>query len=195
MRLSLTILLLVLGIILAVSGAMLIEITEASRSLSEYEKVYLALFLAAKHSLDYRLTAAMHIYMMRNRIALRPEILVKALRDARVVSKIPRATEEESHYVWEAVLYKGILYAQQLLSLDKQVIVEPSKDKHERERLRVLLEGKRVTVKGRTYHVGGLVKKLNGQRLAPWIYLLPKKNVPKLTMHVEQKARFTTLAP
>ena len=44
-------------------------------------------------------------------------------------------------------------------------------DKLERERLRVMLEGKRVTVKGKTYRVAGLVEKLGGERIAPWTYL------------------------
>ena len=164
---------------------------------SEREKVYLALFLAAKHLLDYRVAAAMHVYMVRNKVALRPELLTRTLREAKVVSKIPRAIEEDSAYAWEAVLYKGVVYAQLILSLDRPVIVkvEPPKDKRERERLRVLLEGKRVTVKGRTYHVGGLVKKLGGERIAPWIYLLPRRNLPKLLEQVKPKANVITLAP
>ncbi len=158
---------------------------------SEREKVYLALFIAAKHLLDYRVAAAMHVYMVRNKVVVGPEALVRALREAEVVSKIPRAIEEEGPYVWEAVLYKGIVYAQQVLCLDKRVIVrvKPPKDKLERERLRVLLEGKRVTVRGRTYHVGGLVKKLDGERIAPWTYLVPRRNLPKLLASIEKKAR------
>ncbi len=166
-----------------------------AEKLSEREKVYLALFLAAKHLLDYRVAAAMHIYMVRNRVALRPELLTRALREARVVSRVPRAVEEDSAYAWEAVLYRGIVYAEQVLSLDKPVIVkvEPPKDKLERERLRVLLEGKRVTVKSRTYHVDGVVKKLNGERIAPWTYLLPRRNLPKLLAIVEKKAKVTMI--
>lgn len=168
------------------------QLPKWAKDLGEHEKVYLALYLASKHLLDYRLTAAMHIYMVRNRVTVRPGILVRTLRDARVVSKIPRAVEEEGPYVWEAVLYKGIVYAQQVLSLDKRAVikVEPPKDKLERERLRVLLEGKRITVKGRTYHVGGLVKGLGGQRIAPWVYLMPRKSLPKLLASIRGKARF-----
>ena len=83
--------------------------------LSEHERMYLALFLAAKHLLDYRVAAAMHVYAMRNRVALRPELLTRTFREAKVVSKIPRAVEEDSAYAWEAVLYKGIVYAEQIL--------------------------------------------------------------------------------
>ncbi len=168
-----------------------VRLPDWAENLGEHEKVYLALYLTSKHLLDYRLAASMHVYMVRNKVALRPEILAKALRDAKVVSRIPRAIEEDSPYVWEAVLYKGILYAEQILNLDKPVIVkvEPPRDKRARERLRVLLEGKRVTVKSRTYHVGGLVKKLGGQRIAPWTYLLPRRNVPKLLGQVKSRAR------
>jgi len=50
------------------------------------------------------------------------------------------------------------------LDLERPVLVkvDPPRDKRERERLRTLLEGKRVTIKGRTYHVDGLIKKLGG---------------------------------
>ena len=82
-----------------------------------------------------------------------------------------------------------------MLSLDKRVIVrvEPPRDKLERERLRVLLEGKRVTVKGRTYHVGGLVKKLGGERIAPWAYLVPRRNLPQLIAAIKGKAKATMI--
>ncbi len=172
-----------------------IQLPEWARKLSERERVYLALFLAAKHLLDYRVTAAMHIYMVRNRVVLRPELLTRALREARVTSRVPRALEEDSVYAWEAVLYRGIVYAEQILSLEKPVVVkvEPPKDKLERERLRVLLEGKRVTVKGKTYHVDGLVKRLDGERIAPWTYLLPRRNLPKLLASVEKKAKVTMI--
>ena len=127
----------------------------------------------------------MHVWSVRNRVVLRPELLVRALREARVESRVPPAIEEGCPYAWEAVLYKGILYAQQILDLEKPVIVkvEPPSDKRAREKLRVLLEGKRVTVNGKTYHVGGLVKKLGGKKLAPWVYLIPKKNVRELEKH------------
>ena len=146
-----------------------VQLPEWVGKLGERERVYLVLFLAARHLLDYRVAAAMHVYTMRNRIALRPELLTRALREARVVSRMPQAVEEDSAYVWEAVLYKGIAYAQQLLSLDRPVIVkvELPRDKRERERLRVALEGKRVTVKGITYHVDGLLKRLGAKRIAP----------------------------
>ncbi len=168
-----------------------VRLPDWAGNLGEHEKVYLALYITSRHLLDYRLTASMHVYLVRNKVALRPEIFTKALKDAKVVSKIPRAIGEESPYAWEAVLYKGILYAEQILSLDKPIIVkvEPPKDKRARERLRVLLEGKRVTIKGRTYHVGGLTKKLGGQRMAPWTYLLPRRNVPKLIKQVNSRAR------
>ena len=46
----------------------------------------------------------MHVYLMRSKAALRPEISAKTLRGTKVVSRIPRAVEEDSPYVWEAVL-------------------------------------------------------------------------------------------
>ena len=58
-----------------------VELPEWAKRLGAREKVYLALYLASKHLhlLDYRLAAAMHVYMVRNRVAVRSEILVKAL--------------------------------------------------------------------------------------------------------------------
>ncbi len=134
--------------------------------------------------------------MVKNRIVMRPEILVKAIREAKIVSRIPQAIEEDSIYAWEAVLYRGILYAKQILSMEELVIikVEPPKDKKEREKLRVLLEGKRVTVKGKTYHVGGLVKKLGGKRIASWIYLLPKKTIPKLLEQIGPRGQVNMIS-
>ncbi|MEB3778751.1 MAG: hypothetical protein GSR85_00750 [Desulfurococcales archaeon] len=172
-----------------------VQLPEWAGKFSEREKVYLALFLAAKHLLDYRVAAALHVYMVKNRVALRPELLTRTLREAKVVSRIPRAVEEDSAYVWEAVLYKGVVYAEQVLSLDKRVIVkvEPPKDKLERERLRVMLEGKRVTLKGRTYNVGGLVKKLGGERISPWVYLVPRRSLPRLLANIREKARATMI--
>ena len=153
-----------------------------AENLGEHGKAYLALYLASRRLLDYRLAAAMHVYMMKNRVVLRPEALVGALRESRVVSRVPRAVEEDSTYAWEAVLCRGMLYAEQILSLGKPVVVrvKPPRDKREREKLRVLLEGKRVTVRGRTYRVGGLVKKLGGEKIAPWVYLVPRKSIPAL---------------
>ncbi len=173
-----------------------IELPEWAEELGERERVYLALYIASRRLLDYRLAAAMHIYMVKNRVALKPEILLRGFRESRTTSKVPRAVEDEGPYVWEAVLYKGILYAQGILSLDKPVIVkvEPPRDKRGREKLRVLLEGKRVTVKGKTYHVGGLIKELGGRRIAPWTYLVPKRNLPRLLGQVP-RARVSILAP
>ncbi len=154
------------------------------------ERLQLALYLAARATMDYRVAAAMHIYRVRSRAAVSPEILIRALREARVESRVPRAVEGGCPHAWEAVLYRGILYAQSILDLDRPVVVkvEPPGDKSARERLRVLLEGKRVTVKGKTYHVGGLVKRLGGERLAPWVYLVPKRALPELERQLASQA-------
>ena len=162
--------------------AVCVELPEWARRLGEAEKLYLALYLAARSTMDYRVAAAMHIHSIRSRAVVRPELLARALRESKVASMVPRSVEDDSPYAWEAVLYRGILYAQALLDLDKPIVVkvEPPRDKRERERLRVLLEGKRVTVKGKTYHVGSLVKRLGGERLAPWTYIVPKSRLPAL---------------
>ncbi|GAY25388.1 hypothetical protein ATG_05910 [Desulfurococcaceae archaeon AG1] len=75
------------------------------------------------------------------------------------------------------MLYRGILYAYSILDLEKPVLIkiEPPVDK--RERLRTMLEGRRVTVRGKTYWVGGLLKKIRGERIASWVYLMLKKSI------------------
>jgi hypothetical protein len=150
------------------------------------KRIYIALYIAARTTMDYRVAAALHIYSVRNKVAVHPNIAIKALTGSKVYSKISRSMEDED-YAWQAVLYRGILYAQSILDLERPVLVkvDPPRDKRERERLRTLLEGKRVTIKGRTYHVDGLIKKLGGEKIAPWIYLVPKKSIKE----IDEKSR------
>ena len=85
-----------------------------ARNMSEVERTLLALYLASKYLLDYRLAAAMHLYMITNRVALRPELFVRGRREAKVVARVPKAKEHYSPDAWEAALYRGIIYAQQI---------------------------------------------------------------------------------
>ncbi|MDT7889844.1 MAG: hypothetical protein RQ885_12845 [Desulfurococcales archaeon] len=84
-------------------------------------------------------------------------IAVKALAGSEVYSKISRSMKDED-YAWQAVLYRGILYAQSILDLEKPVLIRVDPPRDKRERLRALLEGKRVTIKRRTYRIEGLLK-------------------------------------
>ena len=151
------------------------------------ERIYIALYIAARATMDYRVAAALHIYSVRNRFTARSETLVRAMADSKVYSKIPRAIEDENPYAWQAMLYRGILYAYSILDLERPVLVkvDPPRDKRERERLRTLLEGKRVAVRGKTYYVGGLLRRIGGEKIAPWIYLVPKKSIKE----IEEKSR------
>jgi hypothetical protein len=45
--------------------------------------------------MDYRV-AALHIYSVRNRVAVHPQILIRAVEDSKIFSKIPRAIEDNS---------------------------------------------------------------------------------------------------
>ncbi len=145
----------------------------------EVERIYIALYIAARATMEYRVAAALHIYSVKNRVALHPSMVLRALASSTVYSKIPRAIDDQSPYAWQAVLYRGILYAYSILDLERPVLikVDPPEDRRERERLRAMLEGKRITVKGKTYHVGGLLKRIGGEKIAPWIYLVPKKSL------------------
>jgi len=83
-----------------------------AQELGEAERALLALYLAARATMDYRVVAAAYIYMLRHRVALRPELLVRARREARVESRVPPRIEPGAPYAWEAVFYRGLLYAQ-----------------------------------------------------------------------------------
>jgi hypothetical protein len=151
------------------------------------KRIYIALYIAARATMDYRVAAALHIYSVRNKVAVHPRILIRAVEDSKISSKIPRAIEDENPYAWQSMLYRGILYAYSILDLEKPVLikVDPPRDKRERERLRTLLEGKRVAVRGKTYYVGGLLKRIGGEKIAPWIYLVPKKSIKE----IEEKSK------
>ena len=169
-----------------------VRLPRCAARLGEYEKVYMALYLAARSIMDYRVAAALHIHSVRTRTTLDPELLVRAWMKAMVTTRIPVQVDDTC---WEAVLYRGILYAQSILVLDRPILVKitPPRDKNEREKLRVLVEGKRITVKGKTYHVGGLLKKLGGEKLAPWIYLIPRRNLPQLKTKLAPFKQKTTI--
>jgi hypothetical protein len=76
------------------------------------------------------------------------------------------------------------------IELEKPVLVKviPPKDRTQREKLRVLIEGKRATMWRRVYRAGGLLKKVNGGKVAPWVYLIPRKNLPAFTKSIESIA-------
>jgi hypothetical protein len=160
------------------------------------KRIYIALYIAARTTMDYRVAAALHIYSARNKVAVHPNIAIKALTGSKIYSKISRSMEDED-YAWQAVLYRGILYAQSILDLERPVLVkvDPPRDKRERERLRTLLEGKRVTIKGKTYYVGGLLRRIGGEKIAPWIYLVPKKSIKEIEEKSRGKYKLTSFPP
>jgi len=162
----------------------LINVPETiAESLSTEELILLGILSAAKKMMDYRVAAAAYIYSVKHN--LNTAKIYQLLKHARAYSRAIKA----EHLCWEAVLYRGILYAHAILDSERPALVKvtPPKEKLEREKLRVFLEGKRISIKGKTYRVGGLVKKLRGKRVAPWIYLIPKKNIAEIQKyaHIE----------
>jgi len=155
-----------------------VELPEWLQGLGSEEKVYVALYLVARATLDYRVAAAMHVFSLRSGVTVKPELLSKAAREATVSSAIPRALDEHP-YAWQAALWRGIAYAQAILDLESPALVKvkPPEDRRQRKRLRVALEGKRPTASGPRR---GLVERLGGEKVAPWTYLIPKKNLPAL---------------
>ncbi len=158
-----------------------IELPSWCRSLGEKARVYVLLYVAARSCMDYRLVAALYLYSVGNRVFVDPGLLSRVWREARVVSRLPRRIEDDSVYAWRAVFYRGILYAQAILDLEKPVLVKiiPPRDRRGREKLRVFLEGKRTSRK-KIRSVRGFIGEIGGEKIAPWIYIVPKKNLPKL---------------
>jgi hypothetical protein len=62
----------------------------------EVERISIALYIAARATMDYRVAAALHIYSVRNRVAVHPRILIRVVEDSKIFSKIPRAIEDNS---------------------------------------------------------------------------------------------------
>lgn len=141
----------------------------------------LAIYLCAWRSRRYQLVAASHLHALRNRVAIDPEKIASAKKTAKIILRI-----EPYDINWETVFWRGLCYAHVFVDMERLVVVKikPPSNKTEREKLRVLLEGKRVTLRRRTYHVGGLIKRLGGKKLAPWIYLVSKKDLHKLAQYI-----------
>jgi len=102
-----------------------VELPEELSDLDNDKKLYVALYVASRKLLDYRLAAAMHIHYIRTKSVVEPRLLVDALNGAKVVSRVPPAIEDDSPYVWEAVKWRGIAYAQMVLGSEKKH-VQPS---------------------------------------------------------------------
>ncbi|MCD6509004.1 MAG: hypothetical protein J7L11_01240 [Thermoprotei archaeon] len=96
---------------------------------------------------------------------------------------------------WGETYWRGVAYAQLLLNLEKPVVVKitPPRDKRTRERLRYLIEGTTVGARGRRYRVGGLLKRIGGEKLAPWIYLIPKKKLAEFHQTVRRSSHYRFL--
>jgi len=93
---------------------------EELKDLDDSRKLYVALYVAARKILDYRLAAAMHIHFVRTKSVVEPRLLVRALSGAKILSAVPPAIEDDNPYVWEAVKWKGIAYAQMVLSSQRR---------------------------------------------------------------------------
>jgi len=91
------------------------------KNLNSDRKLYVALYVAARRILDYRLAAAMHIHFVRSKVVVDPKLLVKALESAKFWSAVPPAAEDtDNPYVWEAVKWRGIVYAQMVLNSERR---------------------------------------------------------------------------
>jgi len=145
-------------------------------NLSNDEKIYVALWLSAKATMDYRVFSALIIFQHQKRLCVHPLTLLKAEKEAKIETKIKK---REGNF-WK-VKFKGLAYALALLDLERMVVVKviPPKNKKLREKLRA--------------KVRGLLKQTGGIKLAPWVYLIRKKHVPKVIKILNQlSASFET---
>ena len=151
------------------------------------EVILSALYIASRETMDYRLASAMHVFRARFRVSIDPELLASLYRESRVVSKLhggkPGRGGCGCGHEWEAVLYRGAVYASAILDLDRSVpvAVDPPRDRRVRERLRRLLDGGNGA--------GGIVRDLDGERIAPWVYMVPKGSLHKLKSELEARLR------
>jgi len=97
-----------------------VELPGELGDLDSDRKLYVALYVASRKILDYRLVAAMHIHFVRSRAVVEPRFLVKALSTARFWSVVPPTIEDDNPYIWEAVKWRGIAYAEAVLSSEKK---------------------------------------------------------------------------
>jgi len=100
--------------------AICVELSAELKDLDGDRRLYVALYISARRILDYRLAAAMHIHFVKTKSIVEPRLLVKVLSSAKVVSRVPPAIEDDSPYVWEAVKWRGIAYAQTILDSEKR---------------------------------------------------------------------------
>jgi len=164
--------------------------------LGEKKLKLLCIYAVAREFMEYKVVAAMHVYSVRNRILLRPEELREGLKHIRVKGSRVRSWDK-SDEAWRAVFWRGICYGNMLLSLDALTVVrvEPPKDVRLRERLRYRMEGARISRGGRMHRTGGVLRKLEGRRLAPWIYVVKKRDVGHIAKLVkEHGSRFEVVS-
>jgi len=142
-----------------------------------------ALYLAARSFRDSAAWASYHLEALLNGTWLSYEATLRLAREARV--RPLELGEVDSVEYWRGL-------ARALLALDKVrpvvVRIEPPTGRVERERLRHLLEGTTVTKAGRRRRSQGLIGKLGGVKLAPWLYVVPRVKLQELRKALEGRA-------
>ena len=156
---------------------------DALKSMDIVDAIEMAIYLTAREINDYRIASALVIYSLRKKRAPSLNRLNKLGKHAKVIANFRR-----SDTPWGETYWKGVAYAQVLLDLEKPVVVKviPPRDRRAKGRLRYLIEGTTVSARG-GYRVGGLLKRVGGEKLAPWIYLIPKKKLAEFHQTVRGK--------
>ncbi len=153
-----------------------------ARGLSDAVQELAALYLAARSLNDPSAWAAYHLAALLHGAALSYTLAARLAREARVE---PYPVQETDM----AAYWRG--KARALLALDKLrmilVKVEPPRDRRAREKLRHILEGVAVTEQGRRRRSRGLVERLEGQKVAPWLYLVPRTGLQELEKTVKTR--------
>jgi len=146
-----------------------------ARGLRDTVQELAALYLAARSFNDSSAWAAYHLAALLLGAELPYTLAARLAREAQVNPYPVQPTDM-------AAYWRGKVRA--LLALDKLrmvlVKVEPPREHRAREKLRHILEGVTVTEQGRRRRSKGLVEKLGGRKVAPWLYLVPKTALQEL---------------
>jgi len=144
-----------------------VVLPEWTQRLSGVAQELAALYLAARSLNDPAAWAAYHLAALLQGYEIPYTLAARLAREARVE---PYGVHETNM----AAYWRG--KARALLALDKLrmilVRVKPPKDRRHREKLRHTLEGVTVTAGGRRRRSRGLVERLGGKKIAPWLYLV-----------------------
>ncbi len=133
------------------------------------------LYVTAKEAGDYKLFSSWIIFKERNKLNGSKEVYAE-------VSRYPHSIMiKKNPDGWELEKCKGLLYAEQFR--EKIVVIEPPSEPKQREKMRVKLEGVRVS-KNKSH--SGLVNEIGARKIRPWVYYVQGFKIPYIERTVKK---------